>query len=53
MKKRTGDAWPFFNVFNHAESDKPGTNLGLPPTFGMITTTAPSRIIQFAARFTF
>jgi outer membrane receptor protein involved in Fe transport len=42
----------FFNVFNHTEFNNPDTNIGS-GTFGQITTTAPGRIIQFAARFTF
>ena len=43
----------FFNLLNHAEFDNPGINIADPVTFGRVTSTAPARIIQFAARFTF
>ncbi len=42
----------FFNLFNHPEFSNPDTNIGS-STFGEIISTAPPRIIQFAARFTF
>lgn len=42
----------FFNLFNHAEFNDPDTNIRR-STFGQITSTAPPRIIQFAAKFTF
>ena len=42
----------FFNMFNHAEFQNPDTTI-TDVAFGQITTTAPPRIIQLAARFTF
>jgi Carboxypeptidase regulatory-like domain/TonB-dependent Receptor Plug Domain/TonB dependent receptor len=42
----------FFNIFNHPQFNNPDTNVGS-GTFGQVTSTAPARIIQFAARFTF
>jgi len=41
-----------FNVFNHSEFNNPNVNI-TSPLFGQVTTTAPPRIIQLAARFTF
>jgi hypothetical protein len=42
----------FFNLFNHAEFSNPDTNIDS-STFGQVISTAPPRIIQFGARFTF
>jgi hypothetical protein len=42
----------FFNLFNHAEFNNPDTNIGS-GTFGQVTSTAPARTLQFAARFAF
>jgi hypothetical protein len=42
----------FFNIFNHAEWNDPSTNI-VSSHFGQITSTAPQRIIQLAARLSF
>ncbi len=42
----------FFNIFNTAEFNDPVTNINS-SNFGQITSTAPPRIIQFAAKFAF
>jgi hypothetical protein len=42
----------FFNIFNHAEWNDPSTNI-VSSHFGQITSTAPQRIIQLAARISF
>jgi hypothetical protein len=42
----------FFNIFNHAEWNDPRTNI-FSSHFGQITSTAPQRIIQLAARLSF
>ncbi len=42
----------FFNLFNHAEFNDPVTSI-TSSNFGQIISTAPPRIIQFAAKFSF
>jgi hypothetical protein len=42
----------FFNILNHAEFSNPSTGIGS-ATFGQISSTAASRVIQLAARFSF
>ncbi|MBA4122644.1 MAG: carboxypeptidase regulatory-like domain-containing protein [Acidobacteria bacterium] len=42
----------FFNIFNTAEFNDPVTSI-TSSNFGQITSTAPPRIIQFAAKFSF
>ncbi len=44
----------FFNLFNHAQFNNPGSNRGAPSSFGVISSTAVSpRIVQFALKYTF
>jgi hypothetical protein len=42
----------FFNLFNTAQFNDPTTSI-TSRNFGQITSTAPPRIIQFAAKFAF
>jgi hypothetical protein len=44
----------FFNMFNHAQFNNPGTAVSTPTTFGVITGTSVNpRLIQFALKFSF
>lgn len=43
----------FFNLFNHANLNDPGTSLSSPQSFGKITGTGDARVIQFALRYEF
>jgi outer membrane receptor protein involved in Fe transport len=42
----------FFNIFNHPNFGVPGRTINQ-PTFGVITSAAPARIIQFGAKLIF
>ena len=42
----------FFNAFNHAQFGLPDGNI-TDPTFGLVTTANPGRIIQFGLKFAF
>ncbi|HEX4747949.1 MAG TPA: carboxypeptidase-like regulatory domain-containing protein [Bryobacteraceae bacterium] len=44
----------FFNIFNHAQFNNPGSNLGAPSSFGVISSTAVGpRIVQFGMKYSF
>jgi len=44
----------FFNTFNHAQFNNPGTAVSTPTTFGVITSTSVNpRLIQFALKYSF
>jgi len=44
----------FFNAFNHAQFNNPGTAVSTPTTFGVITATSVNpRLIQFALKYSF
>src|SRR5579871_44055 len=44
----------FFNAFNHAQFNNPGTATSTPTTFGAITSTSVNpRLIQFALKYMF
>ena len=44
----------FFNTFNHPQFSNPPSNVAVPSTFGVITTTSVGpRILQFALRYAF
>lgn len=43
----------FFNVLNHAQYNNPGTTLGTPATFGVITSARDPRIIQFGLKLNY
>jgi len=44
----------FFNAFNHAQFNNPGTAVSTPTTFGVITGTSVNpRLIQFALKYMF
>jgi hypothetical protein len=44
----------FFNAFNHAQFNNPGTATSTPTTFGVITGTSVNpRLIQFALKYLF
>ena len=42
----------FFNAFNHAQFENPGVNLGI-PSFGVISSARPGRIIQLGLKYYF
>jgi len=42
----------FFNAFNHPSFNNPGATLGV-PSFGVITSANPGRIIQLALKYNF
>ena len=42
----------FFNAFNHPTFNNPGATLGV-PSFGVITSANPGRIIQFGLKYMF
>jgi hypothetical protein len=43
----------FFNVFNHANWNSPGTSLSSGATFGQVTTFGSPRFIQMAMKLYF
>ena len=44
----------FFNIFNHAQFNNPGSNLGAASSFGVISSTAVGpRIVQLALKYSF
>jgi hypothetical protein len=44
----------FFNLFNHAQFALPGSDLGSPATFGIISSTVNNpRLVQFALKLVF
>ncbi|MGC9223099.1 MAG: TonB-dependent receptor domain-containing protein [Terracidiphilus sp.] len=45
--------WEMYNVLNHTQWAAPSVNAESPSTFGVITSTQPPRIMQFAARYSF
>jgi len=45
--------WEMYNVLNHTQWGAPSVNAESPSTFGVITSTQPPRIMQFAARYSF
>jgi hypothetical protein len=45
--------WELYNVFNHTQWSAPSVNMESPSTFGVITATAPPRIMQFGLRYSF
>ncbi|HEY3379328.1 MAG TPA: TonB-dependent receptor [Armatimonadota bacterium] len=45
--------WEMFNAFNHTQFGGPGVNLESPASFGVVTSTAPPRIMQFVLRYSF
>ncbi len=45
--------WEMYNVLNHTQWSAPSVNMESPSTFGVITGTAPPRIMQFALRYAF
>jgi hypothetical protein len=45
--------WEMFNAFNHTQWSPPATNLESPATFGVITATAPPRIMQLVLKYSF
>jgi hypothetical protein len=45
--------WELFNAFNHTQWGAPGVNLESPQTFGVISSTASPRIMQFVLRYAF
>jgi Carboxypeptidase regulatory-like domain/TonB dependent receptor len=45
--------WEMFNAFNHTQWSPPATNLESPATFGVITATAPPRIMQVVLKYSF
>jgi hypothetical protein len=42
----------FFNAFNHPQFEQPGATFGT-PSFGVISSARPGRIIQFALKYNF
>lgn len=45
--------WEMYNALNHTQWSAPSTDMESPATFGVITGTAPPRIMQLVARYTF
>jgi hypothetical protein len=43
----------FFNLFNRANFGLPASNISVPATAGIISSSAPARVIQFGLRLTF
>ena len=44
----------FFNLFNHAQFNNPGSNLGAPSSFGVVSSSAVApRIVQLALKYSF
>lgn len=42
-----------FNLANHPNFNEPGSSIGTPQTFGVISTARPARIIQFGLKYLF
>jgi hypothetical protein len=42
----------FFNAFNHVQFGQPDGDI-TDPTFGLVTSANPGRIIQFGLKFAF
>ncbi len=45
--------WEMFNALNHTQWSPPSVNLESPASFGVITATAPPRIMQIVLRYAF
>jgi outer membrane receptor protein involved in Fe transport len=45
--------WEMYNFFNHTQWGTPAANMESPSTFGVISSTAPPRIMQFVLRYSF
>lgn len=45
--------WEMYNFFNHTQWGTPAANMESPGTFGVISSTAPPRIMQFVLRYSF
>jgi len=43
----------FFNILNRANFGNPASNISVPATVGVISSSAPARVIQFGLRLTF